>query len=246
MLTSSLTELIDFIYAGIDSIPPPPADFFLNRTILAPHNVNVSDTKDIVLEWMSGQTETFISADKVIDEGHTVPEQNQIPIPVEFLQTINTASLPPSELMLKIGCPLILLHNLAPSRGLCNGTRMILRRMSGCVLEVQLIGGDHDGEIAFIPRISLTPTDTGEIAFRFSRRQFPVRLAFAMTINKAQGQSVKYVGLDLRVPVFGHGQLYVALSRTTSGQRVKVLLSEPDALKTTNVVYTDVLLSPTA
>ncbi|KIJ05188.1 hypothetical protein PAXINDRAFT_93785 [Paxillus involutus ATCC 200175] len=45
------------------------------------------------------------------------------------------------------------------------------------------------------------------------RRQFPVRLAFCMTINKSQGQSVQYVGLDLRTPVFSHGQLYVALSR---------------------------------
>ncbi len=44
-----------------------------------------------------------------------------------------------------------------------------------------------------------------------------------MTINKSQGQSLKYVGLDLRVPVFTHGQLYVALSRATSGGRVKLV-----------------------
>jgi len=34
-----------------------------------------------------------------------------------------------------------------------------------------------------------------------------------MTINKSQGQSVEHVGVDLRTPVFSHGQLYVALSR---------------------------------
>ncbi|RPD80444.1 hypothetical protein L226DRAFT_201048 [Lentinus tigrinus ALCF2SS1-7] len=59
---------------------------------------------------------------------------------------------------------------------------------------------------------------------RLSRRQFPVGLAFAMSINKAQGQSVKYVGLDLRVPVFTHGQLYVALSRSTSSDHIHVPL----------------------
>ena len=65
-----------------------------------------------------------------------------------------------------------------------------------------------------------------------------MQLAFAISINKAQGQSVKYVGLDLQVPVFSHGQLYVALSRATSSDRVKVLLpARTLALHTTNVVY---------
>jgi hypothetical protein len=74
------------------------------------------------------------------------------------------------------------------------------------------------------------------------RRQFPVRLAFAMTINKSQGQSVKHIGLDLRISVFSHGQLYVALSRCTSGNRIKVLLP-PDQqdMCTPNVVYREAL-----
>lgn len=50
-------------------------------------------------------------------------------------------------------------------------------------------------------RISLIPTSTTDFTFKFRRRQFPVRLAFAITINRAQGQSVKYVGVDLRIPV---------------------------------------------
>ena len=52
------------------------------------------------------------------------------------------------------------------------------------------------------------------------RHQFPVCLAFALTINKAQGQSVKHIGIDLCVPVFLHGQLYVALSQATSSQNI--------------------------
>lgn len=62
-----------------------------------------------------------------------------------------------------------------------------------------------------------------------------------MTINKAQGQSVDNVGLDLRTDVFAHGQLYVALSRCTSSQRIKVLLKN-DTTVTKNIVYPEVLL----
>ena len=62
-----------------------------------------------------------------------------------------------------------------------------------------------------------------------------------MTINKSQGQSLKHVGLDLRRPVFSHGQLYVGLSQCASGHRVKVLLQEVDGGRTTNVVYREVL-----
>ena len=69
-----------------------------------------------------------------------------------------------------------------------------------------------------------------------------MKVAFAMTINKAQGQLVKYVGLDFRASVFSHGQLYVALSRCTHPQRVKVLLKERGTvMKTKNIVYKEVL-----
>ncbi|KAL1659251.1 helicase [Schizophyllum commune] len=64
-----------------------------------------------------------------------------------------------------------------------------------------------------------------------------------MSINKAQGQSVKYVGLDLRSPVFTHGQLYVALSRATTSHNIKVLIDgDSNATTVQNVVYPEVLL----
>jgi hypothetical protein len=61
-----------------------------------------------------------------------------------------------------------------------------------------------------------------------------------MIMNKSQGQTLGTVGLDLRLHVFGSGQLYVGLSRGSNWNRVKVLLS--DTNKTTNIVYKDVLL----
>jgi ATP-dependent exoDNAse (exonuclease V) alpha subunit len=64
--------------------------------------------------------------------------------------------------------------------------------------------------------------------FRFKRKQFPVRLSFAMTINKSQGQTIPNVGIYLPEPVFSHGQLYVALSRATATANIKVLTGTCD------------------
>jgi DNA replication protein DnaC len=241
MLVQDAASLIDFVYPGINSPEPPPPDYFLNRMILAPRNADVSDINGTILDHMAGETHTFYSANEVIHEdGADGPDD--IPLTPEFLRSINASNLPPGELHIKKGCPLILLRNISPSQGLCNGTRVIVTNVGVRVLEVRIIGGDHDGQVAFIPRISITSTSSSGYVFKIRRRQYPVRLAFALTINKAQGQSVKFVGLDLRTPVFGHGQLYVALSRATSRAHVKVLLPDDSAGWTTNVVYPEVLV----
>jgi ATP-dependent exoDNAse (exonuclease V) alpha subunit len=239
MITSTEDVLINEIYGDIDhmSLTPPPVDYFLDHAILAPRNVDVQETNEKILQKMQGPIITCHSADTLEDEGEGVPDN----IPQEFLHTLEPPSLPLSELKMKIGCPLMLLRNLDPAKGLCNGTRMILLRAYPRVLEVMIITGDHRGEKAFIPRITLKPSSR-QHPFTLKRRQFPVRLSFAMTINKAEGQSVKYVGIHLISPVFCHGQLYVALSRATSSEKVHVLLPTSSPTKTANVVYSEVLL----
>ena len=100
-------------------------------------------------------------------------------------------------------------------------------------------GGDDN--VVFIPRIILD-ANKDEFPIPLRHLQFPVCLAYTMTINKAQGQSVKHVGLDLCTPVFSHGQLYVALSRCTNPRNLKVAFPpDQNTNKTTNVVFTEVL-----
>ena len=65
----------------------------------------------------------------------------------------------------------------------------------------------------YIPRIPLCPSEDDVLPFTFKRKQFPIRLSFAMTIKKAQGQTIPTVSVYLPQPIFSHGQLYVALSR---------------------------------
>ena len=87
------------------------------------------------------------------------------------------------------------------------------------------MGGEFNGETRLIPRTLLNTTE-GELPWIISRKQFPIRLCFAMTVNKSQGQSLDTVGVDLRAPPFTHGQLYVALSRVTDVSRLCVLFPE--------------------
>jgi hypothetical protein len=102
-----------------------------------------------------------------------------------------------------------------------------------------MLGGDFDGEFRTIPRIK---TSSGnELPFTPTHKQFPIRVCFAMTINKSQGQSFEQVGVDLRTPAFAHGQFYVAVSRVSSATGLYILL--PDIVYITeNIVYPEVLV----
>ena len=205
----------------------------LTVLVLSCKNDNVDDINHAILRLFPGEEIVLTSSDKALDDENLYP--------IEFLNTINVGGLPLAHLALKPGCPVMLLRNLDPENGLCNGTRMILQAIRQCVLECWILGGSHAGKTVFIPRIAIKPS-VEDLPVRFSRHQFPVRLAFAMTINKSQGQSVHTVGLDLHTPVFSHGQLYVALSRSTSGDRIKVLFPpDHNGTTTTNIVYPEIL-----
>jgi ATP-dependent exoDNAse (exonuclease V) alpha subunit len=238
----TIDSLIDQIYPAISENDMPSDEFFLNRTILCPLNDEVNSLNDSILQKFPGTEFRYNSADKLhTEEGVDATDQSSF-YPVEFLNTISHSGLPSSKLILKKGVPLMLLRNLDPQKGLCNGTRCVLINCTTRVLQVRVLGGDISDEdrVAFIPRITLFGPEE-DLGFKFSRRQFPVRLAFAMTINKSQGQSLKYVGINLHTPVFTHGQLYVALSRCTSKCNVKVLFQEhSDTTVTKNFVYSEV------
>jgi len=116
------------------------------------------------------------------------------------------------------------------------------------MLDVEILTGSNAGKRAFLPRIKLKTSASSGLPFVLSRKQFPVRLSFAITINKLQGQTIPSVGTYLPRHVFSHGQLYVALSRGVSQNSTKVLIKEgkmegEDGDFTKNVVFKDILLS---
>jgi len=238
---NTVDSLIDTIYPDIH-LPNHPDQFFSERIILSTMNGKVNELNKTVLERFPGPTRLFPSVDFIPNSEQTGENDPLLNYPVEYLNEINCGTLPLAKLELKVGCPVMVLKNLDAANGVCNGSRGILTRHSNRVLEVRLLTGGQAGQTVFIPRISNQPGE-GENAFVFTRRQFPVRVCFSMTINKSQGQSVKFVGLDLRSPAFTHGQFYVAVSRVTSVSNLKVIWEEEkEEAKTQNVVYNEILL----
>ena len=115
---------------------------------------------------------------------------------VEFLQQLNSSGLPSALLCLKVGCSVILLRNLDPGEGLCNGTRIVILNMRRKMLQCRIISKNKrfTKKIVLISRIRLLP-NTETLPMPLKRLQFPVKLAFAMAINKSQEQSVCYESL---------------------------------------------------
>ncbi|KAK4510430.1 uncharacterized protein ATC70_012169 [Mucor velutinosus] len=232
---TDLDQFIEDIYPQhVLQCPLQNSDFFKERAILCSKNVNVDAINSKVMENVIGEKVTLYSADTAQSDLTNTETQAY---PSEYLQTLSPSGLPPAVLELKVGLPVMLLRNLNPERGLCNGTRLIIQQIGQYVLKVKILGGS--GAVELIPRFTLS-TLPGTLPFILTRKQFPVKVSFAMTINKSQGQSLRKVAVDLRSPVFTHGQLYVAISRATSANGMTILLPE-NATRTENVVYPEVL-----
>ncbi|XP_071581450.1 ATP-dependent DNA helicase PIF1-like [Temnothorax nylanderi] len=192
-----------------------------DRAILCPKNEDTFKINDNILGLMEGEEKEYLSIDSIESE----EEQEHLNFPTEFLNSVTLSGMPVHRLKLKVSAIIILLRNINSKKGLCNGTRLIVRELKQNLIHAEVMTGPARGEIVFLPRIDFIPSDI-ELPFKLKRRQFPIGVAFAMTINKAQGQTLKKVGIYLRNTVFAHGQLYVAFSRATKRGSVKIKIEE--------------------
>ncbi|AQK50086.1 hypothetical protein ZEAMMB73_Zm00001d049353 [Zea mays] len=216
-----LDRLIDDIYPSLNE-NMSNTSYITSRAILTTRNDWVDMINMRMIDRFQREQMMYHSFDTVVDDPNNY-------YPSEFLNTLTPNGLPPHVLKLKIGCPIMLLRNIDPANGLCNGTRLV-----------------HAGMRVFLPRIPLCPSDDEMFPFHFKRKQF-------------SGQMIPNVAMYLPEPVFSHGQLYVALSRATTRLNVKVLVIPvtDDKMKkgvekkstvngvtyTKNIVYKEVLTS---
>ncbi|CAN1778539.1 ATP-dependent DNA helicase pif1 [Linum perenne] len=216
------------------------AAYLTNRAIVAPTNEDVSKLNAYVLAQVPGPTKNYYSADTLSSDSKRMHELETL-YPTEFLNSLSFNGIPEHVVTLKVFTPIMLLRNLNPSIGLCNGTRIMTTFLGDYVIKGVIIGGSFEGSTVAIPRVILNINDS-RWPFILKRRQFPIRLCYGMTINKSQGQTLERVGIYLPKPVFSHGQLYVAISRVKSASGLRILLLNDPSIPhgyTRNIVYTE-------
>ena len=228
--------------------PEELMDINADTAILCPVHVTTDYINARCLTQWTGQIFVKTSADEYADMSEAL---------VVTLEQINVRTpngSPPHRLELKIGMPLILLRNM--SDGLMNGTRLILLNVRQYILSCRVLNGESKGDIVHLPRFVFTHEGPDQ-PLKWTRRQFPVKPCWAMTINKSQSQTFTstavclvqitdddngQIQVDAAEP-FTHGQLYVALGRNGDADRTCVYTTA-ERLRTRalcNVVYPEAL-----
>lgn len=225
-------ELIEYVFGDIRQ---GNIDELIDRIILSTKSTDSLDINNRILKILPGESKLYFSNDEVVCD-ESVDKNN---FPIEFINTLTPSSYPPHDLTLKKGAIVMFLRNLQINNGLCSGTRLIVQKMGKYSIGFTVATGSRKGAFVILPRITFQPSSYDTSPVKLKRRQFPIRLAFSMTINKSQGQTFTRVGIDLRSPVFAHGQLYVALSRCRRRDCVRILTNSNS--DTENIVYKELL-----
>ncbi|XP_029643258.1 uncharacterized protein LOC115217647 [Octopus sinensis] len=179
-------------------------DWLCETAILTLKNSTVNKINEHLLLCLPEFVHTFKSVDTIQNPKEVVHYLT------EFLNSLEPLGLPPHQLSLKVGTPVMLLRNLEPSR-LCNGTCLVVKKMRVHVIEATILSRCGKGEDVFIPQIPLT-LSISDIHFLFRRLQFPIHISFGTSINKLQDHTLFIAGIHLEEPCFSHGQLHIACS----------------------------------
>lgn len=157
----SIHQLIDSVFPNmIDHIND--ANYMVGRAIITPKNVDVDNINEIIIHKFPGEEREYTSWDSIEDDNHNLFQE-------EFLNSLSPSGLPPHRIVLKVGSLIMLLRNVAPELGLCNGTRLICRGLGRNFIDAEIITGPHKGTRFFLHRMSLKSEENSGLPFEVTR-----------------------------------------------------------------------------
>nr|GEY17715.1 retrotransposon protein, putative, Ty1-copia subclass [Tanacetum cinerariifolium] len=224
---NGLLNLIKFIYDDHTLQHPTPQEL-QEKVIICPKNDVVDVVNAKVMSMIPGTPHVYQSYDEALPHGHDVGKVELL-YPREYLNTLSFAGLPPHKLELKIGTPIILLRNINIVGGHCNRTHLIVKQLLPKVIEAQIVTGTRIGQKVYLLRIPLTKKDP-KIPFIFKRKQFPIKICYAMTINKSQRQSFNKIGVMMAT---------TSKMDPSRGDKRKMIIAELEITKVADLKSTD-------
>jgi hypothetical protein len=220
-----------------------------SATILCSNNESV-DKWNAVAQGMNLSVEHILRSKDCFSEVDDMNGHLRDMMSTTMLNGFNRSGVPAHELRLKSG-DICLVTRAINGLGLANNSRVRIIAVHLYCVEVVTLGGDFLERTIRIPRISFKFRLKFGQSFQLTRLQFPLRLAYAMTYNKSQSQTLQKVLLDITQPPFSHGQLYVALSRVRDCKNIAMYLTDEQLIVSdesghimptvNNIVYQDVL-----
>ncbi len=220
----SSSQLASFVETQADFSEPSPVQY-------------ISTKHELVRRFNKRQTEAYYDESEITvfpARYSYSPDANKY-LHHEQLRHIHVNNMPDDELHLAVGMPVMCMRNLNIRDGLCNGAIGTIHSLDATSIELKL---QSTGKIMRIPRISFPISSSLIGKGSLIRHQFPLVPAFAITVSKSQGKTFSQsLIIDLSEQCFGHGQLYVALSRSTAPTNITVVIDTNPINGVENVVF---------
>ncbi|CAG8679345.1 5255_t:CDS:2 [Cetraspora pellucida] len=187
--SQELNDMIHYIYPNLSNCLD--YQYMVEHSIFASKNNDISIINSTVMTQFPKEAIEYLSADSIVEQRET-----NYQYPIEFLNSLNFGGLSSYKLILKLGTLIILLWNIHPPNGLYNRTRLICCNFQKHVIKAKIITEKHFGKHVFLPYITMSPSNS-DLPFVLKCHQFLVHLAFAITINKSQRQTLNFVVLAI-------------------------------------------------